>query len=145
MDLYESSKATSLYDLFNETEVEAFHCWFNFYSPNRDDYDWLEVYVKLRLNDYCLQLGLYDEKVIQETFQNIFGKYTVVDDPIQRCGETGKLYCSSFIDGKTYPAEENRSKVDDTELIAIKYKVIRKLRIEAIEILGRCDSGAALS
>lgn len=145
MDLYESSKATSLYDLFNEIEVEAFHCWFNFYSPNRDDYDWLEIHVKLRLNDYCLQLGLYDEKVIQEAFQNIFGQFSVVDDPIQRCGETGKYYCSSFIDGKAYHAEENRSPVNENELYTIKYKVIRKLRIEALKLLGRCDTVAALS
>lgn len=145
MDLYESSEAISLYDLFNETEIEAFHCWFNFYSPSRDDYDWLEIHVKLRLNDYCLQLGLYNEKVIQETFQNIFGQYTAIDDPIQRGGETGKFYCSSFIEGKAYPAEENRSRVKETELRSIKYKIIRKLRIEVLKVLWISGTPSALS
>lgn len=135
MNLYESSQAISLYDLFNETEIEAFHCWFNFYSPSRDDYEWLEIHVKLRLNDYCLQLGLYNENVIRQIFQNLFGLYTVTDDPIQRGGETGKFYCSSFIEGKPYPSEENRSRVNDIELQTIRYKVIRKLRIEALKLI----------
>ncbi len=64
MNLYENSKAICLYDLINSLEVDAYHCWFRFYSPNRDDAEWIEVNVKLRLDNSSLRLGLYDETMV---------------------------------------------------------------------------------
>ncbi len=59
MNLFESSEAISLYDLFGKIEVDASYCWFRFNSPNRDDIEWINVCVRLRLDNSSRRLGLY--------------------------------------------------------------------------------------
>ena len=145
MDLNEASESIFLYDLFNTIEVDAFHCWFRFYSPHRDDREWIEVNVKLRLANFSLRLGLYSEFIVAETFRNSFGEFSTEVDPIERGGDTGLYFSTSFTDGETFPSEEGRCRVKESELETIRYKVIRKLRIEGLNALGRCGTAAGLS
>lgn len=135
MNLNEASKEIFLYDLFNSVEVNAYHCWFRFYSPTRDDVEWIEVDVRLRLDNSSLRLELYDESIIARIFKNVFGDFRTEVDPIERGGDIGIYYIASFTDGKPFPSGENRSSVNTSELDSIKYKVVRKLRIEGLKLL----------
>lgn len=145
MNLNEASKDIFLYDLFDSIEVNAYHCSFRFYSPNRDDAEWIDVDVRLRLNNFSLRLELYDETIIARVFKNVFGNYSTENDPIERGGDTGVYYIASFTDGKPFPTAEYRIPVKAKELDSIKYQVIRKLRIEGLKVLWSCDTAAALS